>query len=117
MRGCLVVAFAYLFAFQTLLSGIVSDRMALADPLSGAVICSQDPGAVGPAKNGASGTQHAICDFCAFHSLAPLAPERPQVAPVTTLVVWTTAPGRKAFALASRERYEPRTSQGPPHAA
>jgi len=116
-RQVFVVTFAYIYLFQALFAAVVADRMALADPLEGAVVCSQDHGADNRLHNDKSGVHPAVCDLCIFHALTPLAPEPPRATLVTPSVIWPVAPGRRIFALASPERHEPRTSQGPPRRA
>jgi hypothetical protein len=104
---------AYAFLLQVVLGSIVATQMATAAPIDAMALCaggSHSP--VDPAGKPATRLAHTTCMVCAFASLAPPLPE----AAVVVLGAVPTARVHSDHSTSCRdvERYEPRSSRGPP---
>jgi hypothetical protein len=118
LRGLIGFLASQIIAVQFLLAGIVSTEMAVRASADAFAIChGNDQSSPSQPGQTSSHLNHATCcAICAFAAHAPLVP--PDTSHVAILDVLTTAIASVTqLAIATSERHNPRTSQGPPLSA
>lgn len=119
-RGAFGVLLAYAFLLQVIVGGLATERMTFAamDGASPSLCASiqnnshAKPGHSGPGQTDAD--HYACCPLCAFSLLSPLLPMSVAAGQPVAAPLPAARSGMESPPAPGLERYEPRTSQGPP---
>ncbi|MBI5132181.1 MAG: hypothetical protein HZA66_22285 [Rhodopseudomonas palustris] len=116
IRRTVGVIVGQLFALQLLLAGVVATQMAAAEASGLPAICSSS---AAPTSDGSdhskSPIHHVACPICAFASLAGSLPDAAAAAVLRTALDAGPS-GASITTIGDADRFEPRSSQGPPQA-
>ncbi|WP_322517286.1 hypothetical protein SR870_07020 [Rhodopseudomonas palustris] len=117
IRRAVGVIAGQLFVVQLLLAGVVATEMAVADAIGIPTICSSS---VAPTGDGSDHSNtpihHVTCSICTFASLSGPLPE-PDVVAILRTSLDVGSGSDSISTIREADRFEPRSSQGPPQAA